>query len=112
MSKSTCHSHLSSATTTPDLDISSIQLQNLLDFRNQTTTNDKLFTNINYVRNVLRKLFGSHSNSSRRSSSRGSTICEDNLNDQTLTIDNSISPILIHSCLQYDKHEKFSGRIN
>ncbi|CAF4868073.1 unnamed protein product [Rotaria socialis] len=61
MSKSTCHSRLSSTATTPDLDVNNIELQNLIDFRNQTNTNDKRFNNINYVRHVLRKVFGSHS---------------------------------------------------
>ncbi|CAF2133808.1 unnamed protein product [Rotaria magnacalcarata] len=108
MSKSTCHFRLSSTATTPDLDINNIQLQNLIDFRNQTNTNDKRFNNINYVRHVLRKVFGSHN---KKSSSRRSTISDDNLTDQTLTIDDLVAPILIHSCLQYDKHGKFSGEL-
>jgi hypothetical protein len=101
-SKSTCHSRLSSTSTTPDLDINNIQLQNLMDIRN---TNDRRFNNINYVRNVLRRFFGSYN---KKSSSINSTVIDDNLTDQT---DNLISPILIHSCLQFDKHTKFSGEL-
>ncbi|CAF5066745.1 unnamed protein product, partial [Rotaria socialis] len=66
------------------------------------------FNNINYVRHVLRKVFGSHS---KKYSSRRSTISDDNLTDQTLAIDNLMAPILIHPCLQYDKHETFSGEL-
>ncbi|CAF1020014.1 unnamed protein product [Rotaria sordida] len=112
MSKSTCHSHLSSTPTTPDLDINNIQLQNLIDFRNQINTNDKRSNNINYVRHVLRKFFSGYI---KKSTSINSTISDENLTDQILTInninDNLISPILIHSCLQFHKHEKFSGEL-
>ncbi|CAF3240364.1 unnamed protein product [Rotaria sp. Silwood2] len=112
MSKSTSHSRLSSTATTPDLDINNIQLQNLIDFRNQTNINDKRSNNVNYVRHVLRKFFGGYI---KKSTSINSTISDDNLNDQILTInninDNLILPILIPACLQFNKHEKFSGRI-
>jgi hypothetical protein len=102
-SKSTCHSRLSSTSTTPDLDINNIQLQNLMDIRN---TNDRRFNNVNYVRNVLRRFFGNYN---KKSSSINSPVFDDNnLTDQT---DNLISPILIHSCLQFDKHTKFSGEL-
>jgi len=111
MSKSTCHSRLSSTASTPEVDINSIQLQNLMDFRNQTNPNDKRYNNVNYVRQVLRRFFGSYN---KKSSSINSTSFDDNLTDQTPTInqfnDNLISPILIHPCLQFNKHAKFSGR--
>ena len=111
MSKSTCHSRLSSTATTPDVDINNIQLQNLIDFRNQTNPNDRRYNNVNYVRQVLRRFFGSYS---KKSSSISSTGFDDSLPDQTLTTnnfnDNLISPILIHPCLQFNKHTKFSGR--
>ncbi|CAF2976328.1 unnamed protein product [Rotaria sp. Silwood2] len=112
MSKSTSHSRLSSTATTPDLDINNIQLQNLIDFRNQTNINDKRSNNVNYVRHVLRKFFGGYI---KKSTSINSTISDDNLNDQILTInninDNLILPILIPACLQFNKHEKFSGEL-
>jgi len=97
-SKSTCHSRLSS---TPDLDINNIQLQNLMDIRN---TNDR---RVNYVRNVLRRFFGNYN---KKSSSINSPVIDDNnLIDQTDNL--IISPILIHSCLQFNKHTKFSGEL-
>jgi len=96
MSKPTCHSRLSS---TPDLDITNIQIQNLMDIRN---TNDRRITNnVNYVRNVLRRFFGSYNK-------KYSTISDDNHSDQS---ENLISPILIHSCLEFNKHKKFSGEL-
>jgi hypothetical protein len=104
MSKPACHSRLSSTSTTPDLDINNIQLENLMDLRN---TNDRRFNN---VRNVLRKFFGNYNK--KFSSSINPTVFDDNLPDQSSTINDSlISPILIHSCLQFNKHKKFSGRI-
>ncbi|CAF1199407.1 unnamed protein product [Rotaria sp. Silwood1] len=112
MSKSTNNSRLSSTATTPDLDINNIQLQNLIDVRNQTNTNDKRSNNVNYVRHVLRKFFGGYI---KKSISINSTICDDNLNDQILTTnninDNLMSPILIPPCLQYYNYEKFSGEL-
>jgi hypothetical protein len=108
MSKPTCRSRLSSTATTPDLDINNIQLQNLIEFRNQTNTNDRRLNNGNYVRNVLRRFFGGYT---KKSSAINSTVFDD-LTDQSLTTDdNLISPIVIHPCLQFDKHTKFSGRI-
>jgi hypothetical protein len=103
MSKPTSSSRLSSTATTPDFDLNHIQLQNLMDFRNQTISNDRRLNNINYVRNVLRRFFGGHT---KKSSSINS---DDNLPDQS---DNLISPILLHPCLQFDKHTKFSGKIS
>jgi hypothetical protein len=109
MSKQTCHSRLPSTATTPDLDINNIQLQNLMDFRNQTNTNDKRFNNVNYVRHVLRKFFGGYT---KKYTSINQSV-DDSLTDQSVASninDNLISPILIHPCLQFDKHTKFSGR--
>jgi hypothetical protein len=102
MSKSTCRSRLSSTATTPDLDINNIQIQNLIDFRTQT--NDKRLNNVNYVRHVLRKFFGGYN---KKPPSINTTSFDDT--DQSPS-DSLISPILIHPCLQYDKHAKFSGR--
>lgn len=79
-----------SKSTTPDLDLNHIQLQNLLDFR------DRRVNNVNYVRNVLRKFFSSYIKKSSTSSDENQS-------------DHLISPILIHPCLQFDKHSKFSG---
>ncbi len=91
-------SRLSSTSTTPDLDINNIQLQNLMDFRN-----DKRFNNINYVRHVLRKFFGNYT--------KKFSLISQTSDDQSVIInDNLISPILIHPCLQFDKHTKFSGK--
>lgn len=104
MSKPTSHSRLSSTSTTPDVDLNNIQFQNLLDIRNNPT-NDRRLNNVNYVRNVLRRFFGSYN---KKSSSNNSTISDENLFDQS---DNLISPILIHSCLLFNKHTKFSGEL-
>ncbi|UJR15581.1 hypothetical protein I4U23_002517 [Adineta vaga] len=110
MSKSTCPSHVSSTVTTPDLDLNNIQIQTLMDFRNQTNSNDKRFNNVNYVRQVLRRFFGVYN---RKSSSNQST--DENSIDQSITTnnfnDNLISPILIHPCLLWNKHTKFSGEL-
>jgi hypothetical protein len=107
MSKSTCHSRLSSTATTPDLDIQNLMDTNI-DIRRQSALSDKRTNNVNYVRHVLRKFFGS---SNKRTSS--SAIFDDISNEQSPTTNtvtpNAISPILIHPCLQYDKHTKFSG---
>ena len=91
-------SRLSSTSTTPDLDINNIQLQNLMDFRN-----DKRFYNINYVRHVLRKFFGNYTK-------KFSLISQTSDDQSGIINDNSISPILVHPCLQFDKHTKFSGK--
>ncbi len=101
MSKSTGSSRLSSTATTPDIDLNHIQFQNLLDLRNSTTGR---LNNVNYVRNVLRRFFGVHT---KKSSSISS---EDNHPDQSNINDNLISPILLHPCLQFDRHTKFTGR--
>ncbi|CAF1083434.1 unnamed protein product [Adineta ricciae] len=101
MSKSNCPSHLSSTATTPDLDLNNIQIQTLMDFRNQTNSNDKRLNNVNYVRQVLRRFFGVYN---KKSTSSNST--DDNYSN------NLMSPILIHPCLQSSKHAKFSGREN
>ena len=98
MSKSNCPSHLSSTATTPDLDLNNIQIQTLMDFRNQTNSNDKRLNNVNYVRQVLRRFFGVYNKKVTMSNS-----IDDNSN-------NLISPIFIHPCLQLNKHAKFSGR--
>ncbi|CAF1506732.1 unnamed protein product, partial [Adineta ricciae] len=98
MSKSNCPSHLSSTATTPDLDLNNIQIQTLMDFRNQTNSNDKRLNNVNYVRQVLRRFFGVYN---KKSTSSNST--DDNYSN------NLMSPILIHPCLQSSKHAKFSG---
>ena len=112
MSRSTCHSCLSSTATTPDIDIDDIQLQTLMDYHNQTIANDRRFSNMDCVRYVLRKFFGGHG---KRSISINSAVFDDTLTDQTSSVnnvnDNLILPILIHPCLQFDRHEKFSGRM-
>ncbi|CAF3501693.1 unnamed protein product [Adineta steineri] len=110
MSKSTCPSRLASAATTPDLDINQIQLQNLMDFRNQTNSNDKRFNNVNYVRQVLRRFFGVYNKKSPTISSIDDN-STDQLNNNNNIQDNLISPILIHPCLQFNKHAKFSGEL-
>ena len=102
---------LSTTDTTSDLNINNIHLQNILDDHNQTSTNDRRFNNINYVRNVLRKIFRGHS---KKSTSINSPTFDDISFDQssrTNSISNNIiSPILIHSCLQFNEHGQFSGR--
>ncbi|CAF1112285.1 unnamed protein product [Adineta steineri] len=110
MSKSTCPSRLASAATTPDLDINQIQLQNLMDFRNQTNSNDKRFNNVNYVRQVLRRFFGVYNKKSPTINSTDDN-STDQLNNNNNIQDNLISPILIHPCLQFNKHAKFSGEL-
>ncbi|CAF0999006.1 unnamed protein product [Adineta steineri] len=110
MSKSTCPSRLASAATTPDLDINQIQLQNLMDFRNQTNSNDKRFNNVNYVRQVLRRFFGVYNKKSPTINSIDDN-STDQLNNNNNIQDNLISPVLIHPCLQFNKHAKFSGEL-
>lgn len=111
MSKSTSHSRLSSTATSPDLDINNIQFQNLMDLRSPTTTSDKRLNNVNYVRHVLRKFFGVYS---KKPTSISPAVFDDCFTDQSTTTnnisDNLVPAILIHPCLQYDKHAKFSGR--
>ena len=104
MSKSTGHSRLSSTATTPDVDLSNIQLQTLLDLRQQT--NDKRLNNVNYVRHVLRKFFGNYIRKPSTSNATGF----DDVFAEASSPDTLISPILTHPCLHYDKHAKFSGR--
>jgi len=110
MSKSSCHSRLSSSiTTTPDLDI-----ENFMDInaenRRQSSLSDRRINNVNYVRHVLRRFFGG--SNKKTSPTTGS---EDTSYEQSpttkLSTENSPSPVLIHPSLQYDKHSKFSGKI-
>jgi hypothetical protein len=112
MSKSTCHSRLSSTATTPDHDIP-IAIDSHIDLRRQSSTNDRRTTNVNYVRHVLRKFFGG---SNKKYSSN--TVFDDLTYESSsaltscTTADSCLSPILIHPCLQFDKHTKFTGNIS
>jgi hypothetical protein len=98
MSKLACHSQLP----TSDFDI-----QNFMDInadnRRQTSLNDKRIHNVNYVRHVLRRFFGSHT----KKSSFDETSYEQSPNNRT---ENLTSPILNQPCLEYDKHAKFTGK--
>jgi hypothetical protein len=110
MSKSTCQSHLPSPIdTTPDLDI-----QNLMDINNdnrrQSSLNDKRIHNVNYVRHVLRKFFGGYNKKSSSTTTVFDDISYEQSSTTNLLTENSISPILIHPCLQYNKRRKFSGK--
>lgn len=100
MSKSTCHSRLplSSSLTSPDIEnLNSMDNQN--DYRRISASNDKRQHNVNYVRHVIRRFFGSYSRKS-------SPLIHDE-SEQSPT-----SPVLLHPSLQYEKHTKFSGKKN
>jgi len=98
MSKSPCHSQL----LTSDFDIQNIMDINS-DNRRQPSLNDKRIHNVNYVRHVLRRFFGSHN----KKSSFDDTYSE---HSPKILTENLRSPILIQPCLQYDKHRKFTGK--
>ncbi|CAF3703241.1 unnamed protein product [Rotaria sp. Silwood1] len=80
------------------------------DNRRQSSSNDKRIHNINYVRQVLRKFFGSY-NKKSSSITNFDDISYEQLQTTNIIKNNSISSILIHPCLQYDKHRKFSGEL-
>ena len=110
MSKSTCQSRLptpSSIPATPELDL---PMENNADNRRTSSFSDKRIHNVNYVRHVLRRFFGSHH---KKSSSSTATAFDENSSEQSPTGDflpeNGSSPILIHPSLQYDQHKKFTG---
>ncbi|CAF0923074.1 unnamed protein product [Adineta ricciae] len=110
MSKSIYHSHLSSsAVATPDTEIP-ILMESNTDHRRPSTLSDRRLNNVNYVRHVLRRFFGG----SNKKSSPLSGI-DDSPYEQPPTCsiypEDSLSPILIHPALQYDKHTKFSGEL-
>jgi hypothetical protein len=98
MSKSTYHSPLPSSAV--DLDIENF-MDNNTDPRRQSSLSDKRIHNVNYVRHVLRRFFGTYN---KKPSST-----QDLASEQSPTR-NLTSPILIHPCLQYDKRTKFSGK--
>ncbi|CAF3047800.1 unnamed protein product [Rotaria sp. Silwood2] len=79
------------------------------DNRRQSSLNDKRIHNVNYVRHVLRKFFGSYTKKSSSTTSFDD-ISYEQLQTTNIIKNNSISSILIHPCLQYDKHTKFSGK--
>jgi len=109
MSKSTCHSRLPSSTaTTPELDIENFMDSNS-DNHRQSSLSDRRIHNVNYVRHVLRRFFGSYNKKSSSSTAYDDISCQ---RSPTKNIDteNLRSPILVHPCLQYDKSTKFSGK--
>ncbi|CAF0847252.1 unnamed protein product [Rotaria sordida] len=78
--------------------------------QSSSSSNDKRIHNINYVRHVLRKFFGSY-NKKSSSITSFNDISYEPLQTTNIIKNNSISSILIHPCLQYDKHTKFSGEL-
>ena len=98
MSKSTCQSRLSSTATTPDIEFP-VLMETTNDLRRQSSTSDRRTTNVNYVRNVLRKFFGGYGK-------KYST----NSNFDEISSDTNVTPILVHPCLQFEKKTKFSGK--
>ena len=112
MSKSTCQSRLptpSSTTATPELDL---PMDNNTDHRRPPSFSDKRNHNVNYVRHVLRRFFGSYHKKPPSTSSSTATF-DENSSEQSPTGDflaeNETSPILIHPSLQYDQRKKFTG---
>ena len=107
MSKSVCHSRPPSASTTPDFEPShSVDVP--MDMRRQSSITDKRATNVNYVRHVLRKFFGSHAKKHSAYIGFDEIPYEPSPATSAIT-ETSITPILIHPCLQFDKRTKFSG---
>lgn len=107
MSKSACYSRPSSASMTPDFE-STHSVEVPMDMRRQSSINDKRNTNVNYVRHVLRKFFGSHAKKQSAYVGLDEIPYEPSPTTSTIT-EGSITPILIHPCLQFDKRTTFSG---
>ena len=103
MSKSSCHSRLSSTATTPDLDMPN-PIENHSEVRRPSLNNERRTTNVNYVRHVLRKFFGGYNKK------YFSNTVFDDISGET-TIEHLQSPVFINPCLQFEKHTKFSGRV-
>ena len=110
MSKSTCHSRLPSTATTPDLDFPNL-METSADLRRPSSISDRRATNVNYVRHVLRKFFGGHNKKYSSSAVFDDLSYEPSPTASSTGAERCISPILIHPCLQFEKHTKFSGRI-
>lgn len=81
------------------------------DHRRSSALNDKRINNVNYVRHVLRRFFGSYHKRTSTSSSTFDDISSEQLLTTNIIRNNSISSIVIHPCLEYDKHTKFSGKL-
>lgn len=74
----------------------------------RTSSNDKRFHNVNYVRHVLRRFFNVYHKKSSTSTPFDDVSSQESQITNILKI-NSTS-VIIDPCLQYDKHTKFSGK--
>ena len=101
MSKSTCQS----ITATPELDL---PMDNHPELRRPSSLSDKRAHNVNYVRHVLRRFFGSYNKKSSLSAAFDDNSAEQSPSTE-FSAENGTSPILLHPSLQYDQHKKFSG---
>lgn len=108
MSKTTCHSRLplSPINTTPDIELAN-SMENPLDPRRTSALSDKRIHNVNYVRHVLRRFFGTYNRKSSPAVADEAT--PEQLPTLNLLSENSASPVLIHLSLEYEKQTKFSG---
>lgn len=83
-------------------------MDNPTELRRSSVFSDKRNHNVNYVRHVLRRFFGSYNKKSSLSAA-----FDEHSAEQSPTIEsnaeNGTSPILLHPSLQYDRHKKFSG---